>query len=269
MAYDLSPPHRVKAAVFGRAAFLGPMFVAMAALMAWYLATELPREVTGLLRERDVWQRGQPAAEASYEGDVTTRKLIFRSYKLKVSYADASGAAHVGRLEFDTLGSTLDDEAPSEVRYDPQRPESFALGKALDVAAGRWASAAFMGGMGVVIVGLVGSALHALFRDLRRTLRCARDGRLIDVALVGEPSSDQHGNTTYRFRIPGAPEGEKPGSVVFGKQLGPLHRRGDATAALALQSASDPGAVVVLRSDRYPFEFSAADEERISIASRG
>ena len=263
MTIPLSPPHRVKAAFYAPVVAFALLSLGMMTLMGWYAASELPGEITELLRERETWQHGEVAEDCSYEGEVTTRKFVFHAYTLKVAYTEAGGVAHTGTLEFDTLGTTLDVQTPSELRYDPRHPEIFALGNALDVATARWASVGVMGGASVGIVGLFAFLIHTLIRNVRRTRQCSRDGHLIEVAIVGEPTRDQHGNATYRFRAPSASVGEKPGSVVFGKNYTPLHRGGDARSALAIQSASDPRAVVLLRSDLFPFQFSSEDRDRI------
>jgi hypothetical protein len=87
-----SPPLHVAGSIFSRAAFLLLLSLPMSALFAWELATEVPQEVSALARESGLWEHDVPAVEGSFKGEVTTRKFIFKSFALTVSYVDQSGA---------------------------------------------------------------------------------------------------------------------------------------------------------------------------------
>src|ERR1700722_10458706 len=178
------PPHRIRSSVFTRAAFLVVLWAGMTALMGWYLLTVLPQQVSELRREHALWDRGVPAVDGSYEGEVSTSRFVFSTFRLTVNYTDQNNLDHTGKVEFESLGGSLDDKAPGEVRYDPDHPDQFVLSKALDMSGSRWASVGFFGIVCTGIVVLFGWLAMRTVGDVRRTMTCAQDGYGVEVEIV-------------------------------------------------------------------------------------
>ncbi len=261
------PPLRISASVFGRAALLMLLCLTMTPLMAWYAVTELPKAVTELLRERAVWERGVPALEGAYEGEVSSNRFIFNSFKLKVTYVDQSEVPHEGKLEFSTIGRELDDAKAGEIRYDPKDPGAFVLSQALDLAVSRWASIAFFGVMSVGLIGLFGFLAYRVVVDLQHTLECARDGRLVEAQILSMKGADRYGTVTYTYRVKGDPAESKPRTGTLQRRR-PIAIGEDGSRVLAVQSRGEPNAVVLLASDGYPFRLSPDARDRIMEGAR-
>jgi hypothetical protein len=247
------PPHRVRTSVFTRATFLVVLWAGMTALMGWYVLAVLPQQVSEIRREKELWNRGAPAIDGSYEGEVSTNRFVFSTFRLTVHYTDQNNFDHTGKLEFDSLGGNLDDKTPGEIRYDPDHPDQFVLSKALDMSGTRWASVAFFGVVCVGIVALFGWLALRTVKDVRRTMACARDGVAVEVEIVSASVPDRYGTVRYAYRVAGGPTTPTVHKSVLQKRA-VMRAGGDVKRAMAMQSRTEPAAVVLLAADGHPFE---------------
>ncbi len=247
------PPHRVRSSVFTRAAFLVVLWAGMTALMGWYLFGVLPQQVSEIRREHALWDRGVPAIDGSYEGEVSTSRGVFKTFKLKVDYTDQNNQDHTGKLEFESLPGDLDDKTPAEIRYDPDHPDQFALSKALEMSGSRWANAGFFAAMSVGLIALFGWIALRTVHDVRRTMACARDGVAVEVEIVSASTPDRYGTVRYAYRVAGGPTTPKVHKSVLQKRA-VMRAGGDGARAVAMQSRTEPEAVVLLAADGHPFE---------------
>jgi hypothetical protein len=220
-------------------------------------------EARTILEDQRIWATGVPASDASVEGRETSHNFFLYSYRLDVAYTDREGREHQRALSFAAL-SSVNQRAPVEVRYDPQDPERFALSWAVHKRGSRWASFAFLGGMGVVL-GLV-----FLF-GARTVIRRIGDAQLVaaigseevELALAAVVYLKQHGRSTgqvkYRYLVPLPSGGQATHEVIFNrkKQEKPLFADPGETRVLALRSPKLPQRPVVLRNDLYPFQVPA------------
>jgi hypothetical protein len=217
-----------------------------------------------ILEDSRLWKEGDVQTPADASGRVKTNKFIFNGYDLQVSFADEDDVEHTYKVEFDTLGSTVDENAEVSVRYMKGHPERFALSWAVDVTGGRWASFAFMFGVGVL--GFGGGLLYAAWITLRRTreIRAAvESGDEIECEIVSVTpqivNGRASGNLIYRYRVPeqlGAPPGFEGEEIVNPKKGLPILLDGE-KKLLALGTTQAPKAPLVLRADLSPL---AVDE---------
>lgn len=227
-------------------------------------------EAQQLLRDTELWDKNEVQAPADVDGEVTTRKLIFNSYKLKVTFADESGFDHTYPLEFDTLWSTVEQSAATSVRYARGRPEQFALSWAMDVKGGRWAAFIFMFGIGVFLLGggvlVFGVLTHLRTRQVQAA---AKSGVEIECDIVSVTpqivNGRASGNDVYRYKVPehvGAPPGFEQTEIVTPKKGLPLLLDGG-KKLVAIVSPQAPKNPVVVRADLWPLAFD--DMTRMNI----
>jgi hypothetical protein len=118
----------------------------------------------GVVADRELWEKGTPAPHVRVGGRVKTNRMILKDYHLEVDFQDTSGGVHHGQEEFTTLFTSVDQERPPELRYDPADPSRFVVSWARDVTGGRMTAAVFFVVMGPLF--LVGAVLY--FRGERR-----------------------------------------------------------------------------------------------------
>ncbi len=235
------------------------LLAVVAGLLAWWLTEDLRRE-------QAIWAHGVPASRVTYEG-TETRQKAFTTYALDVTYVDQAGKAHRGRVHFDTMVS-IDGKAEPEVRYEAGSPDVFALNVAVHAAAGRWAAAIAYGDILplflAVCVLVVARRAH---RAVNVARRCAKDGRLVVVDLVfPQPFVLRNGKARYDYLLTRADGSTHRDSVDFDEGRRPLFVAGrwGQRQALALESASRRGAVLVLREDLHPLDVAPEEAERIA-----
>ncbi len=219
---------------------------------------------TSILEDSRLWKEGDVQTPADAKGSVKTNKFIFNGYDLEVTFADEAEVDHTYRVEFDTLGSTVDENAEVSVRYMSGHPERFALSWAVDVTGGRWASFAFMFGIGVL--GFGGGLAFFAWSTVRRSqeIRAAVEaGDEIECEIVSVTQQIVNGRATgnliYRFRVPehlGAPPGFEREEIINPKKGLPILLDAE-KKLLALGTTKAPKAPLVLRADLFPL---AVDE---------
>jgi hypothetical protein len=104
-------------------------------------------------------------------------------------------------------------------------------------------------------------------RRLRRAHRCARDGRPVALEVVfPRPIAMDNGKVRYDYRLKNLDGSVLRAYVDFESTHGPVFlggKRGQ-THLLAIQSRSDPEALLVVRDDLYPFDLPKAEVDRIA-----
>jgi hypothetical protein len=215
-----------------------------------------------ILEQKRIWQTGIQSRGAEASGKVTTRRAIFKEYNLTVRYV-VQGRIRTGKVEFDTLAVGADTKADPIVRYDPRRPQKFALSWAVDVTGARWVSFgvffSFLVGIGGVFVWLFVSTLRRV-SDARA---CAAESDEVWLTITGV-TRDQYGNTTFKFRYTAAGESTpRDGQSVVGAKMGaPLYRDEQTLAeVLGLVSARRPARPWLLSADLYPFDVPPGERE--------
>jgi hypothetical protein len=134
-----------------------------------------------ILRDGRVWAEAKGSSPAIVDGHVTTHDFVLDSYKLKVTFSDQDGKKREGETEFETLFTSVDQNAPAEVHYAIDHPDQFALNWAIDVTGGRWMAFAFMAIIGVF---LIGGSLAFLGYKLLSTTRAASRAALQGVEAI-------------------------------------------------------------------------------------
>jgi hypothetical protein len=227
-------------------------------------------EARAILADEHVWTSGVPAPRARARATERSQELVFYQYDVAVTYADANGVEHEGRAKFDTLVSSVGDDWPAVVRYDPQAPDRFALGWAHELRGSRWA---FLATMVLAGVGMGGFLLYSCARILRR-LQAARlaatASEEVELLVTNVEEASQYGRATglvrYYYTV-ATPDGEKQREVVFNRKKGhePLFTDASRTRVLSLRAAAALDEPIVLRSDLFPFEVS--EQERLAVAA--
>ncbi|MCC6807977.1 MAG: hypothetical protein IT381_11180 [Deltaproteobacteria bacterium] len=219
-------------------------------------------EAARILADGRVWDDPKAIETgADVDGKVTTRKFIFNSYDLKVTFDDENEQVHHDVLEFSTVWSTVDQEQSPVVRYLPGAPDKFALNWATGVSGGRWASFALMFGIGVLIFGfgLIGFA-YATWNGTRRVAAAASRGVEVECPILGVAkqvvNGKESGNLLYRYKVPehlGVPPGFELTEIVNPKKGLPVLLDKD-TKLLVIVSTDAPKHPVVLRADLSPLD---------------
>jgi hypothetical protein len=243
-------------------AFVLPGLVALIGYPVWQAG-----EARAIVADGAVWRTGVPASDVRVSGERTSHDFILHSYDLRVSYSDRQGAAHQGRVTFDSLLTSVSDGADVEVRYDPRRPERFALSWAIALGGARWAAFAFLtvAGIGIGLLFLV------LARESIRRVADARDAARaseeVELEVLSTEVIKQYGRSTgvvkYRYLVPRPTGKAKKREITFNrrKHQRPLFADQAETRLLALSTPTAPDRPVILRGDLYPFDVPAWERD--------
>jgi hypothetical protein len=230
------------------------------------------------LDERAVWNDARSVqVPAVVDGEVTTNRLIFHGYHLRVGYpVDAAGTARTESLEFDTLISRIDDTLEPRVRFDPRQPGRFALNQAVMASGGRWGALAFFLLAGVLLVGgSIGFLGWALYAGALRAERVALRGRPVVGTITKIEEQRSHGVPTgltlYHFRMP-SELGGKARSVGFKRKDGTPLWLEERVRLVVCVDPEAPKAFVALRHDLFPMVFAQGTDalvrERLAHLAR-
>jgi hypothetical protein len=226
-------------------------------------------QASDFVEQRTIWADGEVAQSASVGGEVTTRRFVFKSYKLDVEWVDDQDRDRRGKLEFTTVFGGPERGDPVVVRYDPKRPKKFALSWAVEstVSWGIWVLLAI--GLAVGFGGLLLFLAWTCLQNIRSARRAAVGGREVVAKIVaveqqivnGRPT----GNQVYRYQL----EGQKPREWIQVQQgPGPLFVDGERTSLLVIETDAAP---VVVRADLHPFEVDPAAKDAVArtLGERG
>jgi hypothetical protein len=234
----------------GRNAWLlSAVLVVFAGLMGWFAVVHMD-EVWG---DWKLWKSGEAGRVLDYSGDVRTKGPlgipVFHDYKLDVTYEDAQGQQHTGKVDFDRLFVGVDQESDVEVRVDAQNPAHFVL--AWEVETPRWMSAMLFVLFPVFLVAGAVATLRTARRRRELTHLCAEDGQELLAAVKG--ISEQKGTYKVTVQLPaleGAPAREHTETL---KRAPKLVERGGMQHAVVVHSQRAPGQVLLLEEDYSPF----------------
>jgi hypothetical protein len=226
--------------------------------------------VRELIEQTGIWQAGVPAAWSEVKGEVTTNRFIFRGYDLDVTYLDAQGARHQGKLKFDTLGGAVDQKRDPVVHYLKDAPDRFALSWSMDVRTSRWVSVGFMALVGIGLVGGSFSYLGWLaLRRLADARRCAARSDEVIVRItkvVPQMVQGRHTGNTIHFAGVTVDGREVAGKMVLAKKYEPLYADPSLQTMVALVPPENPKRAVVLRSDFHPFLLTTEEQAQVRAA---
>jgi hypothetical protein len=231
-------------------------------------------EAVAIRRDAAVWSGGVPATAVAVNGRVEERGLgwVLSTYDLEVTYETPSGR-HRGGVDVTTLFGELDTGGAPALRYDPDRPERFALGWVVDGSGARWRWA--------VIGGLVFAAMSALFgwvtvafaRDLAALRRCARDGDeiVVDVSAVVEVKrADGAPTSKRRYHLVSRDEPPRRWSEELDLlKTRPLFADAAEQTAFALRLGGERGLAILLRADLYPLAIGRAEAAEVGGRAAG
>jgi hypothetical protein len=231
--------------------------------------------IVGIVHDDRVWSAGGREYPAKVEGRVTTRQFVLKSYELHVSYR-LPGGEHKKNLSFDTLFGGIETNADTTVRVLPGNPEEFALNAAVEASGKRWAAAAFLGAVGIFLLG--GCCILLAYRVAKQWQRASRalsTGVPVVCALVSREHVMYRGRPTgteiFKFKVPAnAANGvETEGTYQFKtKGPGPLTLR-NGTSVLAIVPPDAPKQAILLLRDYYPLALADAERMQAETAVAG
>lgn len=233
---------------------VGLGFLALGGGVAW-------TEARTVLRDAEIWRRGETALAASVEGEETSQYLIFRRYNLNVTFLAIDEVEHRGPVEFETVFGWVDAGRDPSVRYLASEPQSFALSWGQDVIAYRWVSVAVFAGFGLGLGGLILYYPAGVLTELRAVRACSRRAEEISLS-VSKATSTTSDGSTVRYELQGkSPWGSalKQTFVAHPGLGGPIFLDEGQTQVLALVSRELPNRAVVVRDTLFPFEFTPDD----------
>jgi hypothetical protein len=230
--------------------------------------------VRELWEQSQIWAVGVPALSTTVGGEVKTSRAIFHEYKLEVHYVDALGVTHEHKLEFDTLGGAVDQDREAMVHYLEADPDRFALSWAVDVKTSRWASIAFLGLVGV---GLIGGSLFffggVAWRTLSAAQRCAHRSDEVIVRItrvVAQTNKGKHDADVYHYAGETIDGRVVTGNVLFSLKHGPLYADPAHQTMVALVAPENLKRPVIVHDDFHPFVLRDTEEAEVrsAIAAR-
>jgi hypothetical protein len=229
------------------------------------------REASQTVSDQRIWRAGIPLGLASVNGQVTTQKLVAKTYELQVSYRLPSGELHAAPLSITTLFGGL-EEGKASLRVLPNDPRSFALEAAVIAAPARFRAAAFFATSGLVAGVLFGLVAWAVTGQWRRAARAVRSGMargcpLVDrqpVLYQGRPT----GNETFRFTVDPQHSEERAVSYQLNTKRHQVLALRGGRELLAIVRPGAPNDSIVLRDDYYPLAFSEEQRGRADAAVR-
>jgi hypothetical protein len=231
--------------------------------------------IAGIVHDDRVWSAGGREYRAKVDGRVTTRQFVLKSYELHVSYR-LPGGEQKRDLSFDTLFGGIDSNADMAVRVLPGNPEEFALNAAVEASGKRWAAAAFLGVVGIFLLGGCCFFLaYSVAKQWRRASRAISGGVPVVCALVsrahvmhqGRPT----GTETFKFKVPANAAGGVETEVTYQfktKGSGPLTLC-NGTSVLAIVPPNAPTQAILLLRNCYPLALADVERTQAEAAIAG
>ncbi len=219
-------------------------------------------EAARIVRDTRLWETGADAIGSRVEGKVESRKFIFYTYNLTVRYSIPGGRRFEVPCRFDSVGFTVNQDKPSRVKYDPQRPDEFVLSWAHDVSMGRWLAVAVLGGTFVFLFG-GGMILYGrrLMREAAVARACGRQAetilldvrRVVNVTTNGRPTQNV-------FQLQGADPSGRPvaATLTLKHKRTPLYADTSQRQVVARWSEKFPKQPLALQDNYAPFKPPAA-----------
>ncbi|HEY3498299.1 MAG TPA: hypothetical protein VGK73_26575, partial [Polyangiaceae bacterium] len=204
---------------------------------------------------------------------VTTRQFVMKSYDLQVQFLSPDGTPRSKELEVTTLFGGLAEDGNVSVRLMPGSTDDFALNVAVAATKTRWAAAAFLGVVGILVLG--GAFIFVVFaiaRQSRRVVRAARTGTPVACELVSREQVLHQGNPTgaeiFKFKLPPATPGAPPAEVSyqFRTKGSDVVLLASGKSVLALVPRDTPSNAILVLRDYYPLRLSDAERLQADAA---
>jgi hypothetical protein len=221
-------------------------------------------------REAAIWAHGTPAPDASAEGNATV-KVVFVSYKIRVSYRAADGE-HTGLQEFPTIAGGANTSMRPSLRYDPDAPAEFATSWGIDASAGRWRWLLIMTGFCLLVITVMARQLRATRRVFEQMRALAARGDEVVATIVSTSVVKlSNGRVTPYIKVEWRAGDHGPFTTQLDTRKGQVAwLPGGGAIGLV---AEDGKSGVLLRDDLYPLvasepEVHAAMELRQRLVTR-
>lgn len=219
---QLAPGHLARGLVGGALAMLAALGIAGGyGVWQWGAAQDI-------VHDSALWRDGDVTTPADVEGRQTSHSFLFNDYDLQVRFRDETGEPHEGKVEFSRLFTSVDADAPTEVRFRKGHPEDFVLSWAAASTTSRWMAFLFMALAGV---GLIGGSVFFLGFSAVKNARVAKDvaerGVEVECELTQVEEQVVQGRATgylvLRFKLPEqlAP-GAEPLEAIVKQNPGPF-----------------------------------------------
>ena len=214
------------------------------------------RTASRIAHDQRLWATGHEAYAVRIGGTSTSHSFVINDYDLDVHYTDEQQRPHDGKAGFALLVSSVDDNDPGDVKYDPAHPDDFVVSWAITHLVARWACALFLSSTFIVLFGA------GLFVIAGRRLRLVTDAKKVaarsDEVLLELVSVSpvvvkrKHIANVFRYR-----------HTVYGRvrvleqrlavaEL-PLYSGDERTHLVALVSSHIPHRPWLMRQDHAPF----------------
>lgn len=256
-------PLRLRGGAYVKAALLALFMLALAGVAVlgttWFVSS-----AATIGRDKDVWARGVPAEGGHFEGERRSKlglAWFVASYDGTVSYTDAAGARYEGSVNFWTMFGGPDTDR-TELRYDPDHPERFAISWAVEASGARWRAVVVMTLLLVLIAILCGVGAWAFIDDVRHRARIAATGDEVALRVVSADAVVREGKPTGKVRY----ELELADRQFTVEMPSVLPCAPADAAVLGLWLPGKPRSVLVLARDLAPLAVSHA--ERMQVLDR-
>lgn len=155
-----------------------------------------------VVRVREVWNTAEVVdAEPQFEGEVTTRNLVFNEYELSVTYTHPSAGLTTFEADFFTFFTGPDEADPVEVKALSADPQQAVLNWQADAWVHGTVWALFVVALGLA-AGAGGAAIvftavtqHLLVQEL------AREGQLVAGEIRGVKHAVNDGTVTITLDV--------------------------------------------------------------------
>lgn len=236
------------------------LFAAAGVLVIGDLARGLAQKIQ---HDERVWSARGPELPADVDGRVTRGKFFVSTYSLTVHYLAPDGATREKRISFDTLGN-IPEGGATTVRLAPGSQDDFALSSAVAASGQRWAAAALIAGLGILLFGgLGGYVAFTTSRQWRRAHLAARHGVPVLCQVLAREQVPSQGEEKFTFRVPATPS-HSAQSVSYqlrtkGSDIITLDR---GASVLAIVPAQAPQGAILLLRDFYPIRLNKAERRQ-------
>lgn len=262
-------PLRLRAGAYMKSALLALLMLVFAGLLG--LATAwVSGGARTIGRDKDVWASGVPAQDGTINGKRSSKlglSWLIASYDFTVSYVDAEGARYEGKLEFWTMFGGPDVDEQAEVRYDPKRPERFAVSWGVEASGARWRAVIVLTALCGLTTLLFAWLAWVMVQDGRALARTAAGGDELQLRVIAETPIVKDGKATgkWRFELE-RDDGSGTRRTIIKEQSSVLHCAPNNARVLALWTPGQPSSIVVPTRDLAPLAVS--DAERREIVGR-
>jgi len=233
-----------------KATAVAVLLAALSGVTGWLTVSNVGK----VLHVQRVWAEGVDAGgEVGFEGEVTTRNFVLKSYDLEIQFQDRLGRVRSFDCEFDRFFTGPEERDPIEVRYLEDDPAQATTSWQHDAVPHMWIwiliTAAMAVGAATGAVYMVASAVATV----GRVKELARSGQLIAVEVIEAEAQvvEKVTTVTMKLALPGGGETKH----VFQEGKTDPYLVDDGTRVLALASL-DGLTIHPLRHDGHPIDLA-------------